>query len=194
MSQTTQHKIISAAEKLIRKHGYDGTSLSEVVSAAGVSKGALFHYFRNKQAVSRDVLEKYAREQIFRPLEKNLSAAPSVKQGLLNWLQEIYNTYARVKFSGGCLLGNFALELSDRDEEMREQIKQIFIEWENQLVGILKPLAAEGKMTIEPRQFARLLIAAYQGMIMTIKVHKDSNRAAREFLAIGQLVSVVIRD
>ena len=67
MPQTTHHKIVSAAERLILKRGYEGTSLNEVVGAAGVSKGALFHYYKNKQAVSRDVLEKYAREQIFNP-------------------------------------------------------------------------------------------------------------------------------
>ena len=182
MPQTTHHKIVSAAERLILKRGYEGTSLNEVVGAAGVSKGALFHYYKNKQAVSRDVLEKYT------------AAASSVKQGLLDWLQDIHNTYAKGKFTGGCLLGNFALELSDRDEEMREQLKQIFLQWENQLVGILKPVAAEGKMAIEPRQFARLLIAAYQGMTMSAKVHKDANRASREFLAIGQLIAVAVRD
>ncbi len=194
MTQATQKKIINAAERLILKRGYDGTSLNDVVAAAGVSKGALFHYFRNKQAVSRDVLEKYANEQIFVPLEKHLSGTPSVKQGLLAWLQETYNAYAQWKFTGGCLIGNCALELSDRDEATREQLKQIFLQWENQLVGFLKPAATEGKMTMEPRQFARLLIAAYQGVTMTVKVHKDHNRAGREFQAIGQLIEAVIRD
>lgn len=194
MTVVTQKKIINAAERLILKRGYDGTSLNDVVEAAGVSKGALFHYFKNKQAVSQNVLQKYANEQIFIPLEKNLAHAPSVKQGLLDWLQETYNSYAQWKFSGGCMVGNFALELSDRDPEMREQLKQIFLQWENQLVGFLKPVAAENKMTMEPRQFARLLIAAYQGVTMTIKVHKDSNRAGREFQAIGQLIQSVISD
>ncbi len=194
MSQNTQRKIINAAERLILKRGYDGTSLNEVVAAAGVSKGALFHYFKNKQAVSRDVLQKYANEQIFAPLERNMKGAHSVRQGLLDWLQETYNAYAQWKFTGGCLLGNFALELSDRDEEMREQLKQIFLQWENQLVGFLRPLALEGKLVMEPRQFARLLIAAYEGITMTVKVHKDHNRAAREFQALGELVGQIVRD
>jgi TetR/AcrR family transcriptional repressor of nem operon len=190
--QATQKKIVNAAERLILRRGYEGTSLNDVVSAAGVSKGAFFHYFPTKQAVSRDVLEKYANEQIFTPLEKNMSRAHTVKQGLLDWLQESYNAFAQWKFTGGCLIGNFALELSDRDEDTREQLKQIFLQWENQLAGYFKPLAAENKMTMEPRQFARLLISAYQGATMTAKVHKDNNRASREFQAIGQLIESVI--
>lgn len=194
MAQTTQRKIINAAERLILRRGYEATSLNDVVTSAGVSKGALFHYFKSKQAVSRSVLEKYANEQIFAPLQRNVNAAPSVKQGLLDWLQESYNAYAQWKFTGGCLLGNFALELADRDENMREQLKQIFLQWENQLVGFLKPLAADGKLTMEPRQLARLLIAAYEGAIMSTKVHKDHIRAGREFMAIGQLIESTIRD
>ena len=105
MQSATQKKIVNAAERLILKRGYDGTSLNDVVAAAGVSKGAFFHYFKSKQAISIDVLEMYANEQILNPLEKHLSSAPSVRQGLLDWLQETYNAYAQWKFAGGCLVG-----------------------------------------------------------------------------------------
>lgn len=192
--KATQQKILVKAGDLLRTRGYEGTSLNDVVDAAGVSKGALFHYFKNKQAVSIDVLEKYAQEQILTPLDKNLSSASSVKQGLMAWLQETYGAYAQWKFEGGCLLGNFALELSDRDPEIRERIKKIFLDWENQVVGFLKPLQAEGKLAMEPRQFARLLIAAYEGITMTSKVHKDPNRAGREFLALGDLIMLVVKE
>ena len=194
MRQNTQKKIVNAAERLILKGGYEGTSLNDMVAAAGVSKGALFHYFTNKQAVSLDVLEKYANEQIFLPLEKHMMTAPSVKQGLMSWLQESYRAYAQWKFEGGCLLGNMALELSDRDPEMRERIKQIFLQWENQMVGFLKPVAAQGKLLMEPRQFARLLISSYEGITMSVKVHKDHIRASREFLALGELIERMILD
>lgn len=192
--QTTQKKIVNAAERLILRRGYDGTSLNDVVSAAGVSKGALFHYFTSKRAVSQNILEKYAQEQIFAPLERHLSASPSVKTGLMNFVQETYTLYEQRKFIGGCLVGNFAVELSDRDESVREQVKQIILQWENQLVGFLRPLAAEGKLSMEPRQFARLFIAAFQGAMMMAKVHKDHIRATREFMAVGQLIEAVLQD
>lgn len=195
MTQTTKTKIIAKAEALIREQGFEATSLNDVVEKAGVSKGAFFHYFPNKQAISREILDKYANEQIFLPLEKHLgSNAGSVKNGLFKFLEEMFGAYAQKKFKGGCLLGNFALELADRDEKAREHMKHIFLQWENQLVTHLKPAAEQGKLLMEPRQFARLLIATIEGITMMSRVHKDNIRASREFQALAELVERMMRD
>ena len=194
MTQTTKVKILKTAENLLWQQGYDGASLNDVVAKAGVSKGAFFHYYPNKQAIMTEVLDKYAQEQLFTPLEKHLSNAHSVKTGLFNWLEESFRAYAQWKFKGGCMLGNFALELSDKDEKAREHLKQIFLSWENLLVSHLRAAADEGKLLMEPRQFARLIISMYEGIMMTIKVHKDQNRASRDFQALAELIERMVKD
>ncbi|ANZ43085.1 TetR family transcriptional regulator [Lentzea guizhouensis] len=45
---TTEQKIIDAAVRLFASQGYDATSVQEIVAAAEVTKGALYHYFRSK--------------------------------------------------------------------------------------------------------------------------------------------------
>lgn len=190
----TRNKIIDKAEKLLWYQGYEATSLNDVVGKAGVSKGAFFHYYPNKQAISQDVINKYVREQLTAPLEKHLTEATSVKNGLFNWVSEFFEGYKSHNFKGGCLLGNMALELADQNEAARETIKQHFLDLENTMVSHLKPLMDEGKLLVEPRQMARLLIASLQGVIMMSKVHKDNNRASREFQSIAQLIEYMIRD
>ncbi len=194
MAKTTQRKIVEKAEKLLWQQGYEGTSLNDVVQKAGVSKGAFFHYYPNKQAISQEVIDKYAREQIMEPLERHMAATPSVKNALFNWIEESFGTFKSEGFKGGCLLGNMALELSDQNEAARETIKGHFLDLENALVSHLKPLDAQGKLLIEARQFARLLIASIQGITMMSKVHKDSNRASREFMALAQFIEYAIKD
>lgn len=193
MSKTTQAKILQNAENLMKYRGYEGTSLNDLVSQAGVSKGAFFHYYPSKQAISEQVIDKYAREELIGGMEKHLSGTASVKNGLFNWISELYENYKAQGFRGGCLLGNLALEMSDQNEAAREQIKGHFLDFENALVSYLKPLAAEGKLLAEPRQFARLLIASLQGATLMAKVHKDNNRAAREFQAVAQLIETLIK-
>lgn len=192
--KTTQNKIIDKAEKLFWVQGYEGTSLNEVVGKAGVSKGAFFHYYQNKQAISQDVINKYAREQLVMPLEKHLEQAFTVKNALFNWVSEFFETFKSHNFKGGCLLGNMALELSDQNEAARETIKLHFLELENKIASALKPLMDDGKLFIEPRQLARLLLASMQGVTMMSKVHKDNNRASREFQSIAQLIEYAIKD
>ena len=192
--KTTQKRIIEKAEKLLWQQGYEGTSLNEVVGKAGVSKGAFFHYYPSKQAISQDVINKYAREQLTAPLQKHLAEASTAKNGLFNWVSEFFETFKGHNFKGGCLLGNMALELSDQNDAARETIKQHFLELENTIASSLKPLMDEGKLFIEPRQLARLLIASMQGATMMSKVHKDKNRASREFQSIAQLIEYAIKD
>ncbi|MGH1422752.1 MAG: TetR/AcrR family transcriptional regulator [Hyphomonas sp.] len=51
----TRTSIIDAAEKLFVRDGFVGASLSAIVAEAGITKGALFHYFPNKEAVFKEV-------------------------------------------------------------------------------------------------------------------------------------------
>ncbi|MEH7251439.1 TetR/AcrR family transcriptional regulator [Neobacillus niacini] len=44
-----QDRIINAAIKEFAQKGYDSASTNEIVKEAGISKGLLFHYFKNKK-------------------------------------------------------------------------------------------------------------------------------------------------
>lgn len=48
MPTATEQKIIDAAVRLFASRGFDATSVQEIVAAAEVTKGALYHYFRAK--------------------------------------------------------------------------------------------------------------------------------------------------
>lgn len=192
--KTTQNKIIEKAERLLWHKGYEATSLNDVVSKAGVSKGAFFHYYPNKQAISKDVIDKYATEQFIAKLDKAASSSNSIKNGLFNWVSDVFESFKSEEFKGGCLLGNLALEMSDTNDHAREVIKGHFLELENKLTSYIRPLQDENKLFMEPRQLARLLVASVQGVTMMGKVHKDNNRASREFQSIAQLIEYAIRD
>lgn len=50
MKDTEKHnRIINAAASIFAKYGYKKTSVDEIVSAAGISKGLFYHYFTNKK-------------------------------------------------------------------------------------------------------------------------------------------------
>jgi len=44
-------EFIAAAQNLFYSKGYESTSVNDLISAVGVSKGAFYHYFDSKQAV-----------------------------------------------------------------------------------------------------------------------------------------------
>ncbi|WP_099866779.1 TetR/AcrR family transcriptional regulator [Pararhizobium haloflavum] len=61
-SQTTRTQLIDAARTLFVERGYAGTGTPELVAAAGVTRGALYHHFADKQALFRAVVEREARD------------------------------------------------------------------------------------------------------------------------------------
>lgn len=54
---STQRALVEHAAQLFGDHGYAGTSLDEVVAAAQVTKGALYHHFSNKLALFENVFD-----------------------------------------------------------------------------------------------------------------------------------------
>ncbi len=57
----TRERILAAAEPLILRQGFAGTSLDDILDAAGLTKGAFFHHFKDKSAFARALIERYAR-------------------------------------------------------------------------------------------------------------------------------------
>jgi AcrR family transcriptional regulator len=47
--------VLDAAVELFAQHGYDGTSVSQVITRAGVAKGGFYHHFASKEALLYEV-------------------------------------------------------------------------------------------------------------------------------------------
>ncbi len=71
-SSTTKRALLENAAQLFTDHGYAGTSLDEVVAAARVTKGALYHHFPSKLALFESVYDRL-QEQTTREIEKAIS-------------------------------------------------------------------------------------------------------------------------
>lgn len=52
-SRQTRRSILDAAENLFFSQGYANTTVDDICSAAGITKGAFYHHFKNKDAVYR---------------------------------------------------------------------------------------------------------------------------------------------
>jgi AcrR family transcriptional regulator len=54
----TRRILVAESRRMFARHGYGAVGLAEIVAAAGVTKGALYHHFRGKADVFRAVLEQ----------------------------------------------------------------------------------------------------------------------------------------
>ena len=60
--EATRQALLDAARAAFGSQGYAATSLDEIVAAAGVTKGALYHHFADKEGLFRAVFEQVERE------------------------------------------------------------------------------------------------------------------------------------
>lgn len=60
--EATRAVLLTAARELFGSAGYVATSLDEIVARAGVTKGALYHHFSDKEALFRTVFEQVQKE------------------------------------------------------------------------------------------------------------------------------------
>ncbi|MGW1021848.1 TetR/AcrR family transcriptional regulator [Streptomyces niveus] len=60
--QQTRDTLLRESRRLFSKLGYASVGLSEIVGAAGVTKGALYHHFDSKAGLFRAVLEQVQQE------------------------------------------------------------------------------------------------------------------------------------
>jgi TetR/AcrR family transcriptional regulator, transcriptional repressor for nem operon len=57
-SGTTKTRILEAARTLLSSHGCESTTIDDIITAAGVTKGAFYHYFKSKQHLCEVIIEE----------------------------------------------------------------------------------------------------------------------------------------
>jgi AcrR family transcriptional regulator len=57
-SEATRGALIGAARELFAERGYGGVATEEIVRSAGVTRGALYHHFRDKRDLFQAVFEQ----------------------------------------------------------------------------------------------------------------------------------------
>ncbi|WP_410537948.1 ScbR family autoregulator-binding transcription factor [Streptomyces sp. KL2] len=68
----TRREVLEAAAEVFAERGYAATTISEILSRAGVTKGALYFHFASKEELLRGVLEEQFTEKDIVPRESKL--------------------------------------------------------------------------------------------------------------------------
>ncbi|MBP1887906.1 TetR/AcrR family transcriptional regulator [Sinorhizobium mexicanum] len=82
-SDATRTAILDAARELFVVRGYADTATPDVVAAAGLTRGALYHHFEDKKALFRAVVEREARE-VAAAIEQSADTHLSTRDALVS--------------------------------------------------------------------------------------------------------------
>ncbi len=116
-ANATQAALLEAARRLFVDHGFAETGTPEIVAAAGVTRGALYHHFAGKQALFRSVVERESM-QVASEIEKRSadgSALEMLMQGGRVFLAAM-SAHGRTRLlllDGPAVLGHSAMDAID---------------------------------------------------------------------------------
>jgi TetR/AcrR family transcriptional repressor of nem operon len=173
----TREQIVDAASRLVHVRGFNNTSVDEILRESGVGKGNFYYYFRSKDELGFAVLERGLERISTELIEKNFKPEKDPWQQILDFLDSLVERARQRACTGGCLLGNLAVEMSDIHEEFRRRLNKAFERLRSRLEVTLTQAEAQGTLRSEadiPR-LAHFIVAGFEGAFMMGKLHKDAD-------------------
>ena len=173
--EATKAKILKQSGHLFNTQGYKATSLSDITTATGLTKGAIYRHFKNKNQLEKETLV-YLSETMFgfvRERIKKQSTAPLKLKALFGFF-ETYISNPPIK--GGCPLLNVSTEVDDAHPVLRKQAVVILDLLRDAIVSILNNGIKYGqvKPSVNKEYYATIIIAMLEGAIMMSKLRGNS--------------------
>ncbi|MBI3016270.1 MAG: TetR/AcrR family transcriptional regulator [Candidatus Tectomicrobia bacterium] len=169
----TKEKILLEATRLVQRKGFEGTSICDLMEATGLKKGSLYFHFSDKNELTYAVLEK-ARTEFLEFLDSSLTGR-TAGESLDNFFKKVLGKHRSTKFVGGCIFGNSALEMSDKDKQVAVFIDRVFGEWIERVRVAVRSAQSSGQIRcdLSAEAMARHIVMTIEGGIMLARLEKS---------------------
>lgn len=170
-SAARRQQIIDAAYRCFARKGFHQTSMRDIYAEAGLSPGAVYHYFDSKDAIIRASFEfDYERSTA-------LFEAAIAREDPLHALQELLDFFFHGLESAAALNAP-RVNVQGWGEALvnpplREALEQVFARILAAIVQIVRKAQAKGEMapTLEPDAVARMLLSLYYGLELQLALY-----------------------
>ena len=172
--QATRERIVLAAAELMAEHGVAGTSTPAIRDAAGVSSSQIYHYFADKDSLTRAVIA-HQTQAIVGGQEQLLGRLDSV-DALRAWRDVVVGSQRSLNWVGGCPLGSLASELAEHDSDARTILASSFTRWSEAIRDGLRRMIELGVLRAEadPEKLSLAMLAALQGGLLLGQAQRSS--------------------
>src|ERR1700761_8502256 len=170
--RASRERIVERAADLFAERGIAGTSVDEVLAAAGAGKGQFYHYFRGRDELAAAAIG-FRCAQVVAGLTEALGDVSSLA-GLEQALAVFIAGFEQTGLPG-CPIGTLATEVAGRNEAARLQAAAGFDAWERLLADALGRMRPRGgrRAGAPPAVLATGLLASIEGGMVLSQARKD---------------------
>src|SRR5487761_948236 len=142
------------------ENGVAETTLEDIRAAAGVSGSQVYHYFQDKQALVRAVID-YQTDAVLDVQGTRLDRLDTMP-GLRAWRDFLVDHQRRLGCRGGCPIGGLGAEVAETDAAARLAAARGLHRWEGRIRDGLRIMHARGGLPaeVDPDDLALATLAA----------------------------------
>lgn len=173
--KSVKEQILDAAIDMMHRRGFNATAVQDITTSAGVPKGSFYNHFESKEVLAVEALGIYWQTGLGWLDILNRSDAPP-----LSLLKAYFRRAARAirdeNYETGCMIGNFAIEMSGSSPLIRERIALALAAWSGAIENCVREAQADGSMRrdLDAKAIGRFLLNSWQGAAMRAKVDRDN--------------------
>ena len=160
---------LTAAMYYFWEHGYDNTSLENLLLAMGIKKSSFYATFKSKEAVFSRTLELYRNQNI--AFMRDLKNKIGPKKAMLTLLELTIKELEEIGKVRGCLLINSGKECYNRYDNLSQQIHAEFNFMQDMFIEFIEEAQKVGEITStkEARVISGRYMNTLNGLIVTIQ-------------------------
>ena len=171
--RASRERIVERAAELFAERGVAGTSLDDVLAAAGAGKSQLYHYFSGRDDLVAAAVGLRC-TQVLAGLTQALGSVAS-----LAGLEQALNGFAagfEQMGMPGCPIGSLAADVAESNEGARQQAAAAFDAWERLFADALERMRQQGELRADasPAVLATALLASLEGGMVLSQTRKDA--------------------
>ncbi len=175
-AQKTTQFIIETVAPIFNRNGYAATSMNDLTEATGLTKGALYGNFKNKEELALAALN-YNIKKLLEKIESKLitSQSPIQKLFILTNFYRYYDDYSRDL--GGCPILNIGIDANNQHEILIDRIKYVILKMQTGIASIIDEgkTTNEIKITVNSMMYAKRIFSMIEGAMFIAYTMKDND-------------------
>ncbi len=121
---STRDHIVSAADDLFYRRGYDATSFADIAEAVSISRGNFYYHFKTKDEILDAVIQRRL-DKTKAMLEAWETDGPDPKARIVSFIEILIRNRADI-MAHGCPVGTLCAELSKLDHAAKDDAAKLF--------------------------------------------------------------------
>ncbi|SFC08828.1 TetR/AcrR family transcriptional regulator [Tropicimonas isoalkanivorans] len=184
--EQSRENILMAAKQLVMQNGFAGTSIDDILKAAGVSKGAFFHHFRSKAHLASELVRWHAGNDIrmFRTLAAEAEAMYDDPYDQLMKFLTDFEAYISnsAEPSRGCMYAVYTYESEALDEDVNAFVAETLQQWSaiyirkfQEVIDRYPPVRP-----VSARQLSEMIVSLIEGGLILQRAYGNTQITARQ--------------